>query len=62
MRAPPCAVIWVSVWLTVTPTEKGRSFLDADHAVLVRSRLRLPLQPERPPFKHFESANGAQLI
>ena len=49
MRVQACAGIWASVWLTVTPTENGLSFLDAEYAVLVRFRLRLPLQQEGAP-------------
>ena len=33
---------WEAIWLTVTPTEHGLSFLDAEYAVMVRFRLRLP--------------------
>ena len=42
MRVQACAGIWASVWLTVTPTENGLSFLDAEYAVLARFRGRLP--------------------
>ena len=49
MRIQACAGTWASVWLTVTPTEHGLSFLDAEYAALVRFRLRLPLRPGGGP-------------
>ena len=49
VRIQACAGSWASVWLTVTPTEHDLSFLDAEYAVLVRFRLRLPLRPEGGP-------------
>ena len=45
-RVQNCAGIWAGVWLTITPTEHGLSFLDGEYAALMRFRLRLPLQPE----------------
>ena len=65
MRVQSCAEIWASVWLTVTPTGNGLSFLDAEYAVLVRFRLRLPLAgwgsmrtAAAASFGHFECADG----
>ena len=40
-----CAGVWASVWLTVTPTEHGLSFLDGEYPALVRFRLHVPLDP-----------------
>ena len=70
MRVQSCAEIWASVWLTVTPTGNGLSFLDAEYAVLVRFRLRLPLAgwgsmrtAAAASFGHFECADGGgQLV
>ncbi len=42
-RIRNCAGTWAGVWLTVTPTEHGLSFLDGEYAALVRFRLRVPL-------------------
>ena len=63
MRVQACAGIWASVWLTVTPTENGLSFLDAEYAVLVRFRLRLPLQQDGAPCARLRRppSNRAQL-
>ena len=63
MRIQSCAGIWASVWLTVTPTENGLSFLDVEYAVLVRFRLRLPLQQEGAPCARLRRppSNSAQL-
>ena len=51
------------MWLTVTPTENGLSFLDAEYAVLVRFRLRLPFQQEGAPCARLRRppSNSAQL-
>ena len=46
-RIQNCAGVWAATWLAVTPTEHGLSFLDAEYAVLVHFRIRVPLQPER---------------
>ena len=51
-RLQNCAGTWAGVWLTVTPTEHGLSFLDGEYAALVRFRLRVPLQPEGGPCRH----------
>jgi len=48
-RVQNCAGIWAGVWLTVTPTEHGLSFLDGEYSALARFRLHVPLQPEGGP-------------
>lgn len=44
-RVQNCAGIWASVWLTVTPSEHGLSFLDVEYSALCRFRLRVPQLP-----------------
>ena len=47
-----CSGFWAGVWLTLTPTEHGPSFLDCEYVAFAPFRLGLPLGPKGGPGRH----------